>query len=138
MSGSAAKTMNPPQTQDHQPGRESEMHPKPDYMPKFPGNGRLKDKVAIITGGDTLCLDFMVLSPLGGRSLTPVDWGVHLATQVDGLRAGGSSVETVFPDGDSEHLFGAAAMDPTLRPPAARAGYEQGRARAEQLTGFWR
>ena len=53
MSGSAAKTMNPPQTQDHQPGRESEMHPKPDYMPKFPGNGRLKDKVAIITGGDS-------------------------------------------------------------------------------------
>ncbi|MNY14224.1 General stress protein 39 [compost metagenome] len=29
------------------------MHPKPDYMPKFPGNGRLKDKVAIITGGDS-------------------------------------------------------------------------------------
>ncbi|WP_240549618.1 SDR family oxidoreductase [Devosia salina] len=53
MSGSAAKPMNPPQTQDHQPGRESEMHPKPDYMPKFPGNGRLKDKVAIITGGDS-------------------------------------------------------------------------------------
>ena len=53
MSGSAAKTMNPPQTQDHQPGRESEMHPKPEYEPKFPGNGRLKDKVAIITGGDS-------------------------------------------------------------------------------------
>lgn len=45
--------INPPQTQDHQPGRETEMHPKPDYMPKFPGNGRLKDKVAIITGGDS-------------------------------------------------------------------------------------
>ena len=53
MSGSAAKTMNPPQTQDHQPGRESEMHPKPEYEPKFSGNGRLKDKVAIITGGDS-------------------------------------------------------------------------------------
>jgi len=53
MSGSAAEQINPPQTQDHQPGRESEMHPKPDYMPKFPGNGRLKDKVAIITGGDS-------------------------------------------------------------------------------------
>ena len=45
--------INPPQTQDHQPGRETEMHPKPEYMPKFPGNGRLKDKVAIITGGDS-------------------------------------------------------------------------------------
>lgn len=29
------------------------MHPKPDFMPKYPGNGRLKDKVAIITGGDS-------------------------------------------------------------------------------------
>ncbi len=45
--------INPPQQQDHQPGRESEMHPKPDYMPKFPGNGRLAGKVAIITGGDS-------------------------------------------------------------------------------------
>lgn len=47
------KPINPPQSQDHQPGRETEMTPKPDFMPKFPGNGRLKDKVAIITGGDS-------------------------------------------------------------------------------------
>ena len=53
MAGSAAKKVNPPQEQDHQPGRETEMHPKPDYMPKFEGNGRLKGKVAIITGGDS-------------------------------------------------------------------------------------
>jgi NAD(P)-dependent dehydrogenase (short-subunit alcohol dehydrogenase family) len=53
MAGSAAKKINPPQEQDHQPGRETEMHPKPDYMPKFPGNGRLAGKVAIITGGDS-------------------------------------------------------------------------------------
>ena len=45
--------INPPQVQDHQPGRETEMHPKPDYMPRFPGSGRLKDKVAIVTGGDS-------------------------------------------------------------------------------------
>jgi NAD(P)-dependent dehydrogenase (short-subunit alcohol dehydrogenase family) len=53
MAGSAAKKINPPQEQDHQPGRETEMHPKPDYMPKFEGNGRLAGKVAIITGGDS-------------------------------------------------------------------------------------
>ncbi len=53
MSGDDSNKINPPQHQDHQPGRETEMHPKPDYMPKFPGNGRLKDKVAIITGGDS-------------------------------------------------------------------------------------
>ena len=53
MAGSEAQKINPPQQQDHQPGRETEMHPKPDYMPKFPGNGRLAGKVAIITGGDS-------------------------------------------------------------------------------------
>jgi hypothetical protein len=37
---------------------------------------------------------------------------------------------------DSEHMFGANAMDLSLRPPAARAGYGQGRALAEQLTEF--
>jgi NTE family protein len=80
----------------------------------------------------------LVLSPFGGRTRTPDSWGLHLATQVAALRAGGSLVDTVFPDSDAEHLFGANAMDPSLRPPAARAGYDQGRARAEQLTEFWR
>ncbi|WP_323015876.1 SDR family oxidoreductase [Devosia sp.] len=45
--------VNPPQQQHRQPGRETEMHPNPDYMPKFPGNGRLAGKVAVITGGDS-------------------------------------------------------------------------------------
>ena len=80
----------------------------------------------------------LVLSPFGGRTLQPLDWGTHLAAQVDELRARGSRVETIFPDSDSEHLFGANAMDLSLRPPAARAGYDQGQARAEQLTEFWR
>jgi NAD(P)-dependent dehydrogenase (short-subunit alcohol dehydrogenase family) len=43
----------PAQKQDHQPGRESEMRPQPDYEPKFPGCGKLKGKVALITGGDS-------------------------------------------------------------------------------------
>lgn len=43
----------PAQKQDRQPGRESEMHPRPDYEPRFPGIGKLKNKVAIITGGDS-------------------------------------------------------------------------------------
>jgi NTE family protein len=80
----------------------------------------------------------LVLSPFGGRSRTPVGWGMHLATQVTELRAGGSRVQTIFPDSNSEHMFGANAMDLSLRPPAARAGYNQGSALAEQLTEFWR
>jgi len=80
----------------------------------------------------------LVLSPFGGRSLTPFAWGTHLATQVGELRAGGSRVETIVPDKCAEHMFGASAMNPALRPPAARAGHEQGRALAGQLTEFWR
>jgi NTE family protein len=80
----------------------------------------------------------LVLSPFGGRSRHPREWGTHLAAQVDELRARGSRVESIFPDSDAEHLFGANAMDLSLRPPAARAGYGQGRALAEQITEFWR
>lgn len=43
----------PPQTQQRQPGRESQMQPRPDYAPFFPGVGKLKGQVALITGGDS-------------------------------------------------------------------------------------
>ena len=43
----------PGQHQDVQPGREHAMHPEPDFMPLYPGSGRLEGKVAIITGGDS-------------------------------------------------------------------------------------
>jgi NTE family protein len=80
----------------------------------------------------------LVLSPLGGRSRAPLEWGMHLAAQVDELRASGSRVETVLPDRDSRHAFGRNLMDLSTRPPAARAGYHQGRALAGPLTEFWR
>lgn len=43
----------PAQHQDRQPGRETEMTPRPDYEPLYPGSGRLKGKIAIVTGGDS-------------------------------------------------------------------------------------
>lgn len=48
-----APRLQPLQKQDRQPGREHEMRPLPDYEPKFRGSGRLQDKVALITGGDS-------------------------------------------------------------------------------------
>jgi NTE family protein len=80
----------------------------------------------------------LVLSPLGGRTRAPLDWGMHLAAQADELRARGSVVETILPDSRSLNAFGTNLMDLSTRPPAARAGYDQGRALAEQLTEFWR
>ena len=43
----------PPQEQDRQPGRETEMVPEPDFEPRFAGSGRLEGKTALITGGDS-------------------------------------------------------------------------------------
>ena len=80
----------------------------------------------------------LVLSPLGGRTRAPLDWGMHLAAQVDELRARGSRVETVLPDSESRNAFGSNMMDLSTRPPAARAGYDQGSALAERLSQFWR
>jgi NTE family protein len=79
----------------------------------------------------------LVLSPLGGRTRTPLEWGMHLAAQAGELRARGSRVETILPDSSSRNAFGSNLMDPSTRPPAARAGYDQGRALAGQLTDFW-
>jgi NAD(P)-dependent dehydrogenase (short-subunit alcohol dehydrogenase family) len=45
--------LQPKQKQEHQPGREDRMRPEPDYAPRFPGAGKLKDKVVLITGGDS-------------------------------------------------------------------------------------
>jgi NTE family protein len=79
----------------------------------------------------------LALSPLGGRSRTPVEWGTHLATQLDELRAHGSKVETIFPDSESRTAFGDNMMDPATRQPAARAGRDQGLGLARRLTDFW-
>ena len=44
----------PAQHQDHQPGTESEMNPRPQYdNPDYKAGGKLWDKVAVITGGDS-------------------------------------------------------------------------------------
>jgi NAD(P)-dependent dehydrogenase (short-subunit alcohol dehydrogenase family) len=39
--------------EDALPGHESELEPKPDWEPRYPGSGRLDGKVALITGADS-------------------------------------------------------------------------------------
>jgi len=41
------------EAKDQLPGSEEKLEPKPDWEPRYPGSGRLKDKVALITGGDS-------------------------------------------------------------------------------------
>lgn len=54
LSNNQGKNILPPQHQNSQPGVESKMDPRPvseDYS--YQGSNKLKDKVAIITGGDS-------------------------------------------------------------------------------------
>ncbi|WP_087973326.1 SDR family oxidoreductase [Oceanobacillus rekensis] len=54
MEKSNGKVTPPAQVQDKQPGLETEMNPEPKYIRKsYKGSDKLKDKVAIITGGDS-------------------------------------------------------------------------------------
>lgn len=51
---SEKKVQRPPQQQAQQPGLESEMVPQPQSeKATHQGSGKLKDKVVLITGGDS-------------------------------------------------------------------------------------
>jgi NTE family protein len=79
----------------------------------------------------------LVLSPLGGRTRLPLAWGLHLDAQAATLREAGSEVTVILPDADALAAFGDNLMDPSTRPPAARAGHAQGLAAAPGLRRAW-
>ena len=82
----------------------------------------------------------LVLSPLGGRSRHPMEWGTRLDAQVAELRAQGSRVDAILPDSNSQAAMGSGLgiMDLSTRRPSAEAGYTQGKTLAERLGDFWR
>lgn len=52
--GNTKKTVRRPQHQDRKPGLENKMSPRPKFDKfEYTGSGKLKDKTAIITGGDS-------------------------------------------------------------------------------------
>ena len=47
-------TLQPPQSQDHQPGSQAEMEPRPQAeMLQYRASGKLGGRVALVTGGDS-------------------------------------------------------------------------------------
>ena len=85
------------------------------------------------------CGRVLIIPPLGAKTRKPTEWGLHLDAQVDELRAGGSRVETILPDSNSQDAIGIGMelMDLSRRRPSAQAGYDQGKALAAQLSEFW-
>lgn len=79
----------------------------------------------------------LVLSPLGGRTMHPLEWDMQLSAQVDELREGGSRVETVLPDEASLAAFGGNMMNLATRPAAAHAGFAQGTALTGVVARVW-
>lgn len=81
----------------------------------------------------------LIIPPLGDKTRKRLEWGLHLAAQVEELRAQGTKVKTILPDSDSQNAIGIGMnlLDLSRRYASAQAGYNQGRALAEQLTEFW-
>jgi NTE family protein len=102
---------------------------------RFIDGGYRRNENADLAAG---CAKVLVLSPLGGRTMHPLEWGMQLAAQVDELRSGGSQVETILPGEASLAAFGGNMMNLATRPAAARAGFAQGAALAASLTALWR
>ncbi|MEQ7873970.1 SDR family oxidoreductase [Sphingomonas sp. ASV193] len=49
----STQTIDPPIHEGAEPGSEARLTPAPEWKPRYPGSGRLKGKVAIVTGADS-------------------------------------------------------------------------------------
>lgn len=96
------------------------------------GGYRRNENADLAAGYDRV----LILAPFSGRTRQPLAWGMDLATQVAELRAGGSVVETVFPDETAGDVFNVNAMDPATRRQAAVGGFGQGRNLADHLVSL--
>jgi NTE family protein len=86
------------------------------------GGFRSSDNADLAGGSERI----VVISPLGFDS--PIQSPVPLRDVIADLRARGSEVTVLVPDQASAAAFGANALDPGTRVPAAEAGRAQGRA----------
>ena len=86
------------------------------------GGIRSSDNADLATGS----AEIVVLSPLGLNS--PFPSPMPLRDVVSRLRAEGSAVTVITPDGASAAAMGANPLDPATRVPAAQTGRAQGRA----------
>ncbi len=79
----------------------------------------------------------LIVAPIGARpdGIDPI-LGRQARAEAEALRAAGSQVELVFPEGDAIELMGSR-MDVSKRGPAAEAGIRQAKALAPRLADAW-
>lgn len=106
----------PAQKQQRQPGREDQMWPEPEYTPKYPGVGKLKGKVALITGGDSgIGRAVAVAMAREGAKIAIVYLEEHKdanKTQDAVKREGGDAL--LLPGDVGDETFCEAAVDATI------------------------
>jgi uncharacterized protein YjbJ (UPF0337 family) len=110
-----------PAQQQPIPGRTGEMRPRPDHGENsYSGSGKLKDKKAIITGGDS------GIGRASGNATTEAEGAINqvkgaaqdlygqardnAATVVDNVRGAASSFERLFRDTIEQQPYTAAAI----------------------------
>lgn len=80
----------------------------------------------------------LVALRIGGADATQAErQKAVLDREIKALTDEGAKVELITPDAASQAAFGANLMDARVRPAAAKAGLEQGRALAAQLKAVW-
>jgi NTE family protein len=80
------------------------------------------------------CDPVVVIAPIPRAGF----WGPGLPGEVAALRDQGARVAAISPDREEGRFFiGGGSLDPTLRAPAARAGYAQAPAVAAEVAAVW-
>ena len=107
----------PAQKQERQPGIENRMSPRPDFTPKYPGVGRLKDKVALITGGDSgIGRAVAVAMAREGASIAIVYLDEHKDAHDTHDLVKGEGADVLLLAGDvGDETFCASAVEETMR-----------------------
>jgi len=94
------------------------------------GFGSVANADLMLGYGKVLVLCFRPAGPPGDRMAARLD------EQVAKLRAAGTMVEVIFPDGATQEAIGVNTMDVRRRPAVVRAGMAQGEAEAARLAAF--